>query len=120
MSICLQPGKLDLICRKGITFGPITLSLDDENGADFDLTGYSVFAEVKTAKGAGAVFLNLSPTVSNATAGQISISLTDTQTAALTAGTYGWDLVIENASGERTGPILQGEFEVEEIYTTHA
>jgi hypothetical protein len=40
--------------------------------------------------------------VSPRTTGQITISLTDTQTAALEAGRYVYDLVITDSSGNKT------------------
>ena len=113
------PGTFNLTIRRGITLGPITFTLYGESGV-FDLTGYSVFAEIKTAAGATAIVKNLSPTISSATGGQITITLTDEATQALTAGSYAWDLILQDAGGARTGPYLAGEAIVEETVTTHA
>lgn len=60
---------------------------------DFDATlvGYTVTANM-TSLVTGATVVPFTTTIADATAGQVSVSLTDTQTAALAAGTYGWQL----------------------------
>jgi len=61
---------------------------------DFDgttLVGYSVSANV-TSLVTGASVVPFTTTITDASAGQVNIALTDTQTAALPAGTYGWQL----------------------------
>jgi hypothetical protein len=61
---------------------------------DFDgttLVGYTVTASM-TSLVTGATVVPFTASVVDASAGQVNISLTDTQTAALPAGTYGWQL----------------------------
>lgn len=61
---------------------------------DFDgvaLSGYTVTATV-TSLVTGSSVASFATTVTDAAAGKVSIGLTDTQTAALAAGTYGWQL----------------------------
>ena len=61
---------------------------------DFDgttLVGYTVTASV-TSLVTGTAVVPFTTTVTDASAGQVNIALTDTQTAALPAGTYGWQL----------------------------
>ena len=66
-----------------------------------DLTGYTVLGQIrKTYESATAV--TMATTVTNATSGQIAISLTDTQSTALSAGRYQWDLKITGGSGTVT------------------
>lgn len=76
-----------------------------------DLTDWLVWAYVKAAVG-GALQLDLAPTVSSPTTGRVDLSMTDTETAALTAGTFVWDLILENPDGERIGPLFSGGFSV--------
>jgi hypothetical protein len=40
----------------------------------------------------GTTVIPFTATITDASAGQVNIALTDTQTAALAAGTYGWQL----------------------------
>lgn len=62
---------------------------------DFDglssLSGYTVTATV-TSLVTGTAVASFATSVTDAAAGQVNISLTDTQTAAMAAGTYAWQL----------------------------
>jgi hypothetical protein len=60
---------------------------------DFNVSmaSYSVSATV-TSLVTGATVIPFTTTLADAAAGQVSIALTDTQTASLAAGTYGWQL----------------------------
>jgi hypothetical protein len=79
---------------------------------DFDvsLVSYSVTASI-TSLVTGASVVPFTTTVTDATAGQVNIALSDTQTAALPAGTYGWQLDwVAPGSVQRTA--LSGTVEV--------
>jgi len=61
---------------------------------DFDgttLVGYTVTASM-TSLVTGTTVIPFSTTITDASSGQVNIALTDTQTASLAAGTYGWQL----------------------------
>ena len=60
---------------------------------DFDvsLVSYSVTSSI-TSLVTGASVVPFTTSITDASAGQVQIALTDTQTAALPAGTYGWQL----------------------------
>jgi hypothetical protein len=64
-------------------------TLVDFNGTT--LVGYTVSANV-TSLVTGAAVIPFTTTLADAAAGQVNIALTDTQTASLPAGTYGWQL----------------------------
>lgn len=76
-----------------------------------DITGRTYSSSVSTTRGATASSQTPTVTVTSAATGKIAWSMTDTQTDALTASTYVWDL-IENAgtSSERT--IINGTLKV--------
>lgn len=57
-----------------------------------DLTGYTFASRVATGRG-GTVVATPTVTVVSAALGQISVSMTDTQTDALANSTYIWDLI---------------------------
>lgn len=79
------PGVMNLAFKRSNDFSTLI---------DFDgttLVGYTVTASV-TSLVTGAAVVPFTTTVSDASAGQVNIALTDTQTAALPAGTYGWQL----------------------------
>jgi Flp pilus assembly protein TadG len=67
---------------------------DFTTAIDFDgttLVGYTVTASV-TSLVTGASVVPFTTSITDASAGQVNIALADTQTAALPAGTYGWQL----------------------------
>ena len=97
---------------------PGTMSLAFKRGDDFStlidfnvsLASYSVSATV-TSLVTGATVIPFTTSLADAAAGQVSVSLTDTQTASLAAGTYGWRLDWVAPGGvQRTA--LQGVVEV--------
>lgn len=98
------PGAMNHAFKRGNDFAAVI---------DFDplsLVGYTVTASV-TSLVTGATVVPFTTTVVDAAAGQVNVSLTDTQTAALPAGTYGWRLDWTAPGGvERTA--LQGVVEV--------
>lgn len=96
---------------------PGTLNLSFVRGDDFSvlvdfsitMTGYAVTAEMVSVV-SGAVVQEMTATAVDAAAGQFNVSLTDTQTAALARGTYGWRLTWIEGSATRTA--LTGFVEV--------
>ena len=97
------PGSLNLAFNRGddlsvlIDFNPITM------------TGYTVTAGI-TSLVTGQEVQPLAVSFASATAGQVNVSLTDTQTAALPRGTYGWSL--KWTEGQATRTALTGFVEV--------
>ena len=79
------PGTMNHAFKRGNDFAALI---------DFDgttLVGYTVTASV-TSLVTGATVVPFTTTVADASAGQVQVALSDTQTAALPAGTYGWQL----------------------------
>ena len=76
----------------------IDFTVENDNGTSFNLTGYSAAI--------------LSP----ATAGQIQLSLTNGQTAAMKSGRYVYDVVITSTSGIKSR-VLEGSVSVLEGVT---
>jgi hypothetical protein len=98
------PGSMNLAFRRGNDFATVI---------DFDgttLVGYAVTASV-VSQVTGATVVPMTTTVADAAAGQVGVSLTDTQTAAMPAGTYGWRLDW-TAPGDVKRTALQGTVEV--------
>ena len=79
------PGTMNLSFKRANDFA----TLVDFNGTT--LVGYTVSATV-TSLVTGANVIPFTTTLADAAAGQVNIALTDTQTASLPAGTYGWQL----------------------------
>ena len=79
-----------------------TVTINDSNGSALDLTSYTALAMIRKTYQSTTATTFTSTFVSPRTTGQITISLTDTQTAALEAGRYVYDLVITDTSGNKT------------------
>jgi hypothetical protein len=79
-----------------------TVTVNDSGGTALDLSGYTALAMIRktyqstTATTFTSTFANPRPS------GQITISLTDTQTAALEAGRYVYDMIITDSLGVKT------------------
>ena len=107
---------MNLTITRGISFLPITVTVEDASGA-IDLTGWSVFSDARSIKG-GPVSFSLSPTITDAATGEITIPEKDADaTALLTGGRYYWDLVLENTDGQRLGPYLSGLITIDSAQT---
>jgi hypothetical protein len=96
------PGSLNLTFNRGDDFSALV---------DFSISmvGYTVTASV-TSLVTGAQVVALTVSIASAANGQVNISLTDTQTAALARGTYGWQMQWTEGSATRTA--LTGFVEV--------
>jgi hypothetical protein len=96
---------------------PGTLNLSFVRSDDFStlidfsitMTGYQVTASMYSLV-SGADVQAFTVTATNAANGQYNISLTDTQTAALARGTYGWRMTWTENAATRTA--LTGFVEV--------
>ena len=93
----------------------IPLLFKDGSDAAINLTGFTVEAQVweetRTTK-----FADFSVTYTNRTAGSISISLTDTQTATFTPNELKYDVLLTDPSGSKEY-YLEGTIYVSEGYT---
>tara|TARA_R100001510_G_C7571620_1_gene147813 strand:+ start:130 stop:465 length:336 start_codon:yes stop_codon:yes gene_type:complete len=69
--------------------------------SDVDLSSSSLVAKAKRhhTKTTGDVTFTL--TVTNASAGEFKMELTDVQTASMTAGTWNYDLIITGSNGTK-------------------
>ena len=96
---------------------PGTLNLSFKRSDDFSalvdfsisLASYTVTAGI-TSLVTGAEVQPLTVSFVSATAGQVNVSLTDTQTAAMARGTYGWRMTWTENNATRTA--LTGYVEV--------
>ena len=98
------PGTMNFALKRGDDFSAVV---------DFDgvsLVGYTVTATV-TSLVTGSVVASMAVTVVDAAASTVNVGLTDTQTSALAAGTYGWRLDWI-APGAANRAALQGMVEV--------
>lgn len=97
------PGNLNFALQRGddfsaaIDFSPISM------------VGYTVTASMSSLV-TGSEVQPMTVSIVSATAGQINVSLTDTQTSLLARGSYSWSLKWVEGGGARTA--LSGVVEV--------
>mgnify|MGYP003645100210 FL=1 len=85
----------------------ITVDVTDSAGDILDLTGYTATAQIRKTYTSSSLSATFTTSIT-AAAGQVTISLTDTQTSALEAGRYVYDLNIESSGGVKTR-VIEGQ-----------
>jgi len=101
-TISQHPGTLNIHACQGDTF---SIGVD----LSINTTGYSWTAPVY-ATPSGETLVSITVAVADAALGQINLSLTHVQTAALAVGSYQWELIWVVGGGTRTA--LAGILEV--------
>ena len=99
----------NLTVDQGSTFN-VEVEVTDVDGNVLVLTGYSVAGQMRKNYDS-STFTAFTGQVSNANLGLVTISLTATQTNALVAGRYVYDVEITSAAGVVTR-VLEGQLEV--------
>tara|TARA_B110000503_G_scaffold23959_1_gene37637 strand:+ start:219 stop:551 length:333 start_codon:yes stop_codon:yes gene_type:complete len=85
----------------------ITVDVTDSAGDILDLTDYTATAQIRKTYTSSSLSATFTTSIA-AAAGQVTISLTDTQTSALEAGRYVYDLNIESGGGVKTR-VIEGQ-----------
>ena len=91
----------NIFIDQGATFST-TLTGNDANGSALALTNYTAIAQLRKSPSSSTSTSFTVAFVSPRTTGQITISLTATQTAALEAGRYNYDVLITSGSSVKT------------------
>lgn len=99
----------NLTMDQGSTFNA-TVDVTDVDNNVLVLTGYSVAGQMRKSYDS-ATAINFTCAIQNAQLGQVAISLTATQTNAIAAGRYVYDVEITSGAGTVTR-IIQGQIEV--------
>ena len=94
----------------------IDFNIENDNGTVFNLTGYTVGCKIKKHYTSSTSTTVTAAILSPATSGQIQLSLTNGQTAAMKYGRYVYDVVITATSGIKSR-VLEGSVSVLEGVT---
>jgi len=109
----MSAGAYDITCEQGATFSR-TLTVKDSNGNARDLSGYTARMQVRRTTSSSTTLVELTTEngrISLNSDGEISLSLSATETAALTdEGVY--DLEIEDSSGN-VERVVEGSFNLD-------
>jgi len=88
-----------------------SIDVTDSDGDNIDLSGYTAAGQIrKTYSSSTAVDFTVA-VASPASAGVLNISLSNTQTNAMKAGRYVYDVEITNSGGVKTR-VLEGQVEI--------
>ena len=96
----MAAGTYNFILEQGATFNRI-LTVKENNSA-MNLTNYTVASKMRSTHDSGTVVGTFTCTISDATAGEITMQMTNSTTAAIEEGIYVYDLEITNSAGTVT------------------
>ncbi|ADD94777.1 hypothetical protein [uncultured phage MedDCM-OCT-S09-C399] len=112
--MAVQPGTYNFVLQRRADYS-LDLQFKDSSDAAVDLTGYTVYAQAWN-EGRTTKFADFSVEYTNRTNGQITISLTDAQTATF-IDELRYDVLLEDSGGTREY-YLEGVIFVSQGYTT--
>ena len=105
----MSAGTYNFTIEQGTTFSRV-LTLQ-ENGSAMNLTGYSVASQMRSTHDSSSIVATFSGSVTNASSGQLTLSLTNSQTSAIEEAIYVYDVEITSGAGSVTR-ILEGNITV--------
>ena len=109
----VQPGTYNITLQRRADYS-VLLQFKDSTGTVINLTGYTAYAQVWN-EGRTTKYADFAIAYTNRTNGQITISLTDTQTATF-IDELRYDVLLEDGSGDREY-YLEGVIFVSQGYT---
>ena len=109
----VQPGTYNITLQRRADYS-VLLQFKDSTGTVINLTGYTAYAQAWN-EGRTTKYADFSVAYTNRTNGQITISLTDTQTSAF-IDELRYDVLLEDGSGNREY-YLEGVIFVSQGYT---
>ena len=111
--MAVAPGTFNFTLQRRADYS-LDLQFKDSNDAVIDLTGYTVYAQAWN-EGRTTKYADFAVTYTNRSNGQITISLTDTQTATF-IDELRYDVLLEDSGGNREY-YLEGVIFVSQGYT---
>jgi len=115
--MAIQPGTYNFTVQRRSDH-VIPLLFKDGNNNAIDLTGFTVAAQVWSGEDTRTTkFADFTTTYTDRSAGSVSISLTDVQTATFTPNILKYDVLLVDGSGNKEY-YLEGTIFVSEGYTS--
>jgi hypothetical protein len=102
----MSAGTYNFTIEQGTTFSRV-LTLQ-ENGSAMNLTGYSVASQMRSTHDSSTVVATFTANVSNASNGQITLTMSNSTTSGIEEGMYVYDVEITSGGGVVTR-IMQGQ-----------
>ena len=94
-----------------------SIDVTDIDGDNINLTGYAAAGQIRKSYSSTTAVNFAVSVASPATSGILNISLTNTQTNAMKAGRYVYDIEITSSGGTKTR-VLEGQVEITAGVTT--
>jgi hypothetical protein len=91
---------LDLEFWRGTTFGPVKIYAKDSDGNTLNLTGWTVAAKTD--------YFDLGASITDPTSGEVTMEVSQADTANIELGKYKWDMLLTNQEGDVLGPYIGG------------
>ena len=111
----MSAARYNLVIDQGSDFA-INFTVKD-NGSVKNLTGYSARAQMRTSKTASSVAATFACAISTPSNGTITMSLANSVSSPLTAGTYVYDLEIFTANNASVTRLIQGSVDLTQEVT---
>ena len=87
----------------------ITVNVADVDGTTLNLAGYSAAAQIRKTYESSSASATFTTAISNPTTdGQVTLTMTDTVTTALSPGRYVYDLIVTSSGGLKTR-VVEGQ-----------
>jgi hypothetical protein len=97
----------ELFIDQGTTFNSTIYLSDDVTNADVNVAGYSISSQMRRSYYSANATADLTCVITNAATGEITLSLTDGETANIKSGRYLFDVVLTSDVGN-VSRILEG------------
>ena len=85
-----------------------TVTVTDSTGSALNLTGYTHAAQIRKSYDSTSATVAFTTATTDATGGKFTLTLTNTQTAAIPHGRYVYDAVITQTSGGTKTRVVEG------------
>jgi hypothetical protein len=91
------------------------ITVSDAAGQIVDLTSYTTSGQIRKTY-SSSTFTAFTASITNATGGEIKISLTAAQTAALKPGRYVYDVIVTSPTGD-VSRVVEGQVDINAYVT---
>ena len=85
----------------------ITVDVSDSAGTALEMTGYTAAGQIRKTYSSSTASGTFTTAIA-AASGQVTLSLTDTETSAISAGRYVYDLNVTSSGGQTTR-VVEGQ-----------
>lgn len=108
--------EVNLTVERGVTLESFTFNLNNADGTPYDLTDATITGVIRDAAEESVGTLTCS--VETALEGEIRVDMPATDTAAISTGSYHYDVIVTLGDGVTVlRPPIGGEFRVRKTYT---